>query len=107
MDYKKPRVCERIEDAGAKRLRIHMKARGWDIIKTHGSIYQEGLPDLYCFHSTHGVRWIETKAPGRKLRQSQIRVCNRFGKKGIGVWVLEDEKDYCKLFQKDNWMVYV
>ncbi len=110
MKYKKPRRTVRTgpEDKGSRRLRLKMQTEGWYVKKLHGGKYQSGLPDLVAMHPIHGLRWIEMKAPGGKLRSSQIHTFNLFEKHGQEVYVLESEKDYRKLFnKKGNWLQYV
>lgn len=110
MDFKLPRNTVRSgpEAKGSARLQLYMRGRGWFVKKLHGGKYQSGLPDLIAMHSIHTLRWIETKAPGEKLRHSQISMFKMFNRYGQKVYVLEDEKDYWKLFdKKDNWICYV
>ncbi len=110
LQYKNPKITVKTgpEAKGAKRLRLHMRAKGWYIKKLHGGRYQSGLPDLLCLHSLHGHRWVETKSPGGKLRQSQIHEFTIMEQHGEQIYVLEDEKDYMKLFnKKGNWLQYV
>ena len=110
MNYKQPYNTVRTgpEAHGARRLRLYMRSRGWYTKKLHGGKYQSGLPDLLAIHPIHGIKWIETKAPGEKLRSSQRKefiIMEKFGQK---IFVLEDEKDYLKLFMaRSNWMEYV
>ena len=110
MDYKQPHKNVRTgpEATGAMRLKRFMIAKGWSLKKLHGGKYQEGLPDYVCMHSLHGLKWIEMKAPGGKLRQSQIKCFGEFEKYGQQVYVLEDEQDYPKLFKTTgNWRAYI
>lgn len=110
MDYKQPRknVKTGPEAAGAMRLRRYMLARGWYSKKLHGGKYQSGLPDNVYMHSLHGLKWIETKAPGEWLRPSQVKCFGEFEKYGQQVYVLEDEQDYPKLFKTTgNWRAYI
>ncbi len=105
MDFKRPKG--RPEAKGARRLVLYMEARGWVCDKLGGSKYASGWPDFWCFHPKFGERWVETKAPGGKLRPSQIKRFTRWAKHGIKIYVLEDEKHYQRLFgQEDNWRRY-
>lgn len=84
-----------------------MQSKGWYIRKIGASMYAIGWPDFYAFHILHGHRWIETKAPGGKLRKTQIREFNNMAKLGDKIYVLETYKDYYKLFNNDNWREYI
>ncbi len=96
------------EAVGAGRLRRHMEARQWLIKKLHGGKYQSGLPDLLCLHAQFGLRWIETKAPSGKLRRSQRDFFADMAVHGEKIWVMFDETDYHKLFDRlDNWRDYI
>ena len=109
MDFKLPRNTVRTgpESKGSERLQLFMRSKGWWCKKLHGGKYQSGLPDLLALHPLHGHRWIETKAPGEKLRPTQRKMFAMFNRYRQKVYVLEDEKGYWKLFdKKDNWLTY-
>jgi len=105
MDYKKPRTNP--EAAGANRLSRLMRRKGWMIWKHGAGKFVSGWPDYYAAHPSWGTKWIETKAPGGKLRPSQIKRFSAMSKYGVEIWVLEDERDYMKLFKKPNWRMYM
>lgn len=110
MDFKLPRhtVHTGPEALGARRLRQYMLKEGWHIEKLHGNKYQSGLPDLLCIHPRHGLRWIETKAPGGKLTGSQVTKFYKFKKYGQQIYVLENETHYHRLFDDvGNWERYI
>lgn len=109
LNFKSPKRTVRIgpEYYGAKRLRQYMEVQGWYIKKLHGSKFQSGLPDLICFHPVYGIRLIETKAPGMKLRDSQRDEFLRITKAGGKIWVCEDEKHYGRLLKEPNWVDYI
>lgn len=88
-------------------LKLYLKRHGWYIKKLHGGKYQSGLPDLVAFHPVHGQRWIETKAPGEKLRVSQIYEFEQMDKYGAEVYVLTSYTQYDKLFGPGNWRRYI
>ena len=84
-----------------------MIADGWFLKKLHGGYYQSGLPDYVAWHPKHGQRWIETKAPGGKVSRVQFEMFKIMEKYGQHVYVLEDEKDYHRLFEPEgNWFEY-
>jgi len=90
------------------RATLHM--HGWYTIKTHGSEYQSGLPDLYCCHSRYGTRWVEAKfIESYKFTPAQLDVFPKLCANGAGVWVLVNGTDYeyKKLFGPCNWYTYL
>lgn len=66
-----------------------------------------GWPDYYAYHPKHGARWIETKAPKGKLRNSQIKRFGEMSKYGDSIWVLEGKDTYHRLFEDSNWRAYI
>lgn len=74
-----------------------------------GNEFTSGWPDLYVAHAQHGPRWIETKRPGERLRDTQIEFITDFALVNVGVWVLTDgtPEEYAKLFQPPNWQAYI
>lgn len=85
-------------------LRKFMRAAGWHTEKTHGSLFMEGWPDLYCIHKQHGSRWVEMKRPGDgELEASQKKKFQLWLDHGMGVWILTKVEDYPRLFDKPNW----
>jgi hypothetical protein len=69
-------------------------------------MYQVGLPDLYCTHTTHGQRWIDVKNPkGYSFTAAQrkywpaIDAC-------VGIWILTSVADYKSLFLPANLWSY-
>lgn len=108
MNFKKPIIRSQPEQKGARGLRKYMETRGWITIKLHGNKYQIGLPDLLCMHSLYGIKFIETKAPGGKLRMSQHKMFATFASHGVEVYVCEDYTHYYRIFSKlGNWRNYV
>jgi hypothetical protein len=90
-----------------------MAREGWFTVKIAGSMFVSGLPDLYCTHPVHGTCWIECKTEDRPLKDSQIRMFARLNRHGTKIFVLEDERDYGKIFNDmgrladGNWGFYV
>ena len=107
MNYTTPKHRGRPEGVGQDGLVRYMRARGWWCKKIHGGKFQSGLPDLYCCHPQYGQRWIEMKAPGGKLRSSQVQNFGEMKRHGVDVFVLESEKHYGRLFKNANWMEYM
>jgi hypothetical protein len=69
------------------RIRALLLSRGISTQKMWGSALQSGVPDLFC-----GRFWIEVKAPGRKLRPSQVDWCETFDPLGAIVYVCDDAR---------------
>jgi hypothetical protein len=100
------------EDLIVKALRDLLHCKGWYTIKTHGNIYQSGLPDIYATHSRYGMRWIEVKDPNRAgdvFTNAQHEVFPKITANGGSVWVLvaATEEEYAKLFERGNWYQYL
>jgi len=99
-------------------LILFLQSRGWYVEIMHGSLYQSGIPDLFCTHKIHGQRWIEVKLPGMQGSMFTKQQEDKFPKlsnNGAGVWILTAATDveYKKLFLSDsngklvdNWMEY-
>jgi len=104
---------------------LYLRARGWYVKSTHGSLFQSGFPDLFCTHSTYGARWVELKVPWRKgdvFTSAQHIEFPKICANGSGIWVLTGgidkdvhgakiavpiESEYRKLFSKYNWYQYL
>jgi len=83
-----------------------LRARGWHVERMSADAFQNGIPDLFCYHKKWGMRWVEVKRPANysfTLRQRQ-----RFPawqEDGIGIWILTaaTQEQYDLLFQPPNW----
>ena len=89
-----------------------LRFRGWFVKPTHGNDYQSGFPDLFCTHSTYGIRWIEIKLPemkGSHFTPAQLEEFPKFVANGAGIWILTapTEREYDKLFKSPNWYTYL
>lgn len=67
------------------------QSEGWWVEKTHGNQYQEGFPDLLCFHRKYSQKWIECKV----VRKGTIEFTNAQEKKfpkwimnGARIWLI-------------------
>jgi hypothetical protein len=88
------------------KVRDALTLRGWFIIKLHGSMYQSGLPDLYCTHKTYGMRFVEVKNPlAFSFTVAQKDIFPKLIANGTGVWVLvsDSEEELQKLFKPHNY----
>lgn len=71
-----------------------LRARGWWVNRTHGNACQSGFPDLYCFHETKGIRWIEVKNPKKfAFTEAQKIWYPRYIRCKVHVWVLMGASD--------------
>ena len=83
-----------------------LKARGWHVERMLADSYQNGIPDLYCFHKQQGHRWVEVKRPvaySFTIRQRQKFPA--WEEAGIGIWILTaaTEEQYRLLAGPPNW----
>ena len=95
-----------IQDDLVRYLREH----GWVVKETHGNLYQNGLPDLYCANRRYGARWVEVKNPEKyHFEASQLEFFPLLASAGVGVWVLTaaTESEYQKLFLPANWWQFL
>lgn len=88
-------------------LRRLMHSRGWLTVKTTGGRFSSGWPDLFCAHPEYGMKWVETKVPGGRLRPSQRKMFTKLAKHGVKIWVIIEPDGYYKLFNEPNWWKYV
>jgi hypothetical protein len=87
-----------------------LETRGWHVEIMHGSIFQSGIPDLYCFKREWGERWIDAKNPDDyTFTRAQRHKWPVWERVGIGIWILvaATQEEYDKLFQPPNWRSYV
>jgi hypothetical protein len=87
-----------------------LRVRGWLVEHTHGSQYQTGFPDLYCFHPKWGQRWIDCKRPvGCSFTRAQKIKWPEWESFGVQIWILTaaTQTEYDKLFALPNWRSYV
>ena len=108
---KRPKIREKrgpeakIQDA----ITLMLESKGWFVFPTHGNLYQQGFPDLYCGHPTHKQRWVEVKnLLSYKFTNAQLE---RFPmiSKFSGIWILTGatEREYSKLFAPPNWAFFL
>jgi len=86
-----------------------LKARGWHVEHTHGSLFQTGFPDLLVMHEKWGQRWIDCKQPKRySFTRAQRQKWPLWEAKRTGIWILTaaTQEEYDKLFQSPNWRDY-
>lgn len=110
MDPLKTRSRKQPESGIVTLIRKYLKDLDWYTIKTHGSEFQSGLPDLYCCHVRYGARWVEVKNPNKySFTPAQLDTFPKLAAHGVGVWVLTAATDYeyKKLFGPANWHTYL
>jgi hypothetical protein len=79
-------------------------------MRTHGSMYQSGFPDIYATHSKYGARWIEVKNPEHyTFTNAQLECFPKMSANGTRIWILvaATEGEYRKLFGPENWSSYL
>lgn len=92
-----------------------LKHRDWDVMVTHGNMYQQGFPDLYIVHYIHGTKWVEVKNPSKfTFTPAQRRFFPLITGAGTPIWIMTaaTEDEYKKLFDyknypMGNWHVYM
>ena len=84
-----------------------MELNNWLVVKTHGSMYQSGLPDIWSHHKTFGERWIELKTNTGSLSTNQIAMFNKMIAHGAKIWLLRTHADYRLLFEPPNYQSYL
>lgn len=85
-----------------------LKEWGYHVEKTHGSMFQQGWPDLYCIHPAFGQFWIELKIPGGRLRTSQREKFTLWSKYKVKIWVVTSEFEVPKIFTlPPNWFKFL
>lgn len=92
-----------------KAIVLMLESKGWTVMPTHGNLYQQGFPDLYCIHSIHKQRWIEVKNLNRyKFTNAQLERFPQISQ-GAGIWILTGatEREYSKLFAPPNWHLFL
>ena len=68
-------------------IRGLLEARGFQVEKVWGNSINAGFPDLFV-----GRFWIEVKAPGKKLRPTQVDWFERFVPQGCKAYVCDDPR---------------
>jgi hypothetical protein len=83
-----------------------LRTRGWHVERMLADAYQNGIPDLYCYHRKWGERWVEVKRPeGYNFTLRQRQKWPEWEKAGIGIWILTaaTQEQYDLLFKAPNW----
>ena len=92
------------------RIIAYLEKKDWTVMRTHGNMYQQGFPDLYCLHAVNGARWIEVKNPlAHSFTPAQKKFFPLMHASGVSIYILvaADETEYRKLFLRPNWHVYM
>ena len=83
-----------------------LRDRVWHVERMLADAYQNGIPDLFCYHRKCGMRWVEVKRPeGYSFTLRQRQKWPIWEKAGIGIWILTaaTQEQYDLLFQPPNW----
>ena len=92
-----------------KNIIEYLRMREWFVKPTHGNMYQQGFPDLFCCHSDFGHRWVEVKVmPYGRFTPAQLKTFPKLCAHGSGVWVMvgATAAEYEKLRKRPNWWCY-
>jgi hypothetical protein len=90
-----------IQQAIIKKLR----SLGWHVVVTHGNMFQQGLPDLFCCHKMYGIRLVEVKNPlSYRFTPAQVHQFPLLYANGCQVHVLVE---IAKLFKPSNYHHYM
>ena len=87
-------------------IRERLRVAGWLTEKMHGSAFQSGVPDLFCFHPgpPERFRWLEVKRErGGRLTKAQRVKFAAWESVRLGVWVLTSPDDLPLLDGPANW----
>lgn len=111
--YSKPKPESKLKIAGSGPERIiqtaivkKLRADGWFVIETYGSLYQSGFSDLYAIKNGRQA-WVEVKNPTNyRFTGRQLEVFHRMMAEGIPIWVLTSD-DLSPLDGPANWMNYL
>lgn len=85
--------------------------RKWHVMETHGNMFQSGFPDLFITHHQYRHRWVEVKNTEGSFRftPAQLHHFPLMSAHGTPIWVVGpwSEIEYQKLFQPENWHIYL
>ncbi len=101
---------EPLEAVIQKKIKAALENRGYYVIVTHGNVFQQGLPDLFCQHSDRGTKWVEVKRPTQhSFTKAQYEVIPKMSAYGAKVYILTsaDPEELDKLNHPPNWSLYM
>lgn len=102
------RKAKRLEKDIEREVRRQLVKLGWNVEKTHGSLYMKGWPDLFLAHRVYGCRWVEMKRPGDgALTPSQVALFTRWRRYGIAIYILTKVEDIKLLKGPGNWYIWL
>jgi len=113
--YSKSKLESKLKIAGSGPERIiqtaiveKLRADGWFVLETYGSLYQSGFADLYACKKGFGAKWLEIKNPrGWKWTGRQIEIFPRMWAEGVPIWILTSVDDIPKIYDKPNLLEYM
>jgi hypothetical protein len=89
-----------------RELVTFLRDRVWHVERMLADAYQNGIPDLFCYHAKWGMRWVEVKRPeGYSFTLRQRQKWPLWEQAGIGIWILTaaTQEQYDLLFAPPNW----
>jgi hypothetical protein len=99
----------RPEAAIQLKFRRYLEKRKWLVEVMQGNAYQQGIPDLFCWHQRWGHRWVDMKVLGAyQFTKAQIQKWPLWEAAGLGIWIIVDatDEEYKKLFKPPNMREY-
>jgi len=91
----------------------YLRARDWFVKSTHGNMYQQGFPDLFCCHCGFGHRWCEMKIiKNLHFTPAQLETFPKLCAFGSGVWIVTDQLPFANQYElvtrrKPNWYTFL
>jgi hypothetical protein len=90
----------------------YLRGLEWFVKPTHGNMYQQGFPDLFCSHSRYGHRWCEMKVrKNLHFTPAQLENFPKLCANGSGVWIIIDDipfpRQYELLRKAPNWWTFL
>lgn len=86
-----------------------LRVLGWFVQRMHGSMYQSGVPDIWCSHAKYGPRWIEVKRKsGHRFTAAQQEKFPQMAAAGATIHVAFSVDEIpTLLFKAPNWYMYL
>jgi len=110
VDSKKTKLKESPEAGIQREIVKYLKDRGWYVEVMHASLLLRGVPDLFAFHRSHGMRWIEVKNPKKyHFTRPQMLKFAAMMRAGIGIWIMTaaNKYQYDLLWSPGNWAHFI
>lgn len=84
-----------------------LERRNWYVHNTHGNMFQEGLPDLYCLRKGMN-KWVEVKRKERyRFTEGQLTEFPLIDLHGGEIYVLTDVSEVGLMSEAPNWKKFL